>query len=212
MADHGQAQQEVAFVAGEAAQPCALAAHHQGQRAVQALLVEQGHIRPAVQPGDPDVARLEVFDGAVEVGDLGHGHALDRARAAVGHGRGNACGAAVGQDDTVDAHGLGGADQRAEVLRVLQVVEDEQQRRFACGFGARQQVVYLHIGIVAHFQRDALGMGVLLGQLLEEAAFDRAHRHVGSLGGRGDLAEDAGGRDLAFAFQPEAEDAAAGGA
>ena len=83
-----------------------------------------------IQADDPDVLLLEGVDGLREVG-LGdeqvfagagrgvddRGRDLDRARQR--------------NDDAVHADDLGGAQQTAEVLRILKRIEDQDERRLA---------------------------------------------------------------------------------
>ena len=209
---HGQPHQEVALFPRQPAQPFAFAADHQRQRAVEPRLGEGGRSRFAVQPGHPDVPLLQFFDGAVEIGHLGHAQMLDCAGAGIAHGRGDARGAAIRDDDAVHPHGLGGADQRAQVLGVLQMVEDEQQRRFAGAFGRCQTLVQIDIRIIVAFQRHALAVDLLHPQLVKDAAAQVAHRRRPGLRRGQDVGHDARGAAVFVAFQPESIEAAASGA
>ena len=69
-------------------------------------------------------------------------------------------------------HRLGCAEERAEILRVLDVVEDEEQRRLAAILS--ENVVEFDVGIGVDFERNALGVGALLGELVEQPALDAA--------------------------------------
>ena len=63
----------------------------------------------------------------------------------IDHGRGDLGGAMLGDDDAGDARRLGGADQRAEILGILQMVEDKHRPGRHRGFlqGRRRDTAQL---------------------------------------------------------------------
>ena len=52
--------------------------------------------------------------------------------------------------------GIHGASDRAQVVRVLNTVEDHQQRRFVETIGREYQVLYLHVAGIANQRYHAL--------------------------------------------------------
>src|SRR6266542_664682 len=141
LAGHWDADQHVAGLADQPVQAGALAADHHADGLVGQVELEQARFRPAVQPDAPQAGGAQALQSAGEVGDLGHGHVLERAGGGL-HGRGGQRGAAVaGQDDPVAAGGLGAADQRAEVVRVLDAVEGQEERRLGAAERDGQQLV-----------------------------------------------------------------------
>ena len=95
-----------------------------------------------VETDDPEVVALELFEGADEVDDAGDAEVLGGAGAGF-DGRGaEGCGAALGEENAVDAGAIRNAEERAEVLRVFDAVEgeDEASGGFACGGTGREEV------------------------------------------------------------------------
>ena len=84
---------------------------------------------------------------------------FDRAGRGIDHRRGDAGGAMAGQDDAMHTAGLGAAQQRAQVLRVLHLVEQQQQRGLAARLGQRQGLVEAGVGIRPRGQGHALMVG-----------------------------------------------------
>lgn len=87
------------------------------------------------------------------------GHARDRevldcTRRGIRNGRRDAHGSVFGEQHTVDADGLRSAQQRTEVLGVLQAVEREQERRVGAS-----EVRERYIGEWVRFGDHALVMG-----------------------------------------------------
>jgi RNA polymerase sigma-70 factor, ECF subfamily len=89
-----------------------------------------------IEPNAPDVLLLELFEGADQVDDAGDADVLGGPGGGFyGHGA-EGRGSAFGEHDAVNPGGVGGAEQRTQVLRVFNAIEGEQQ----AGFRAGQQV------------------------------------------------------------------------
>ncbi len=80
-----------------------------------------------VEADDPDVVLLQVFEGADEIDDTGDAEVLGGPGAGFdGHGT-EGGGAALGEDDAIDAGAVGHAEERAEVLGIFDAIEGEEQ-------------------------------------------------------------------------------------
>ena len=103
---------------------------------------------------------------ADEVGDAGDADVLGGAGGGLGDGRRDGGGAALGQEDAVDAGAVGGAEQRAEVVRVFNAVEGEEEA-VAAGSLARaagEQVFEVEEGALADEGDGSLvGVGARCG-------------------------------------------------
>ena len=101
--------------------------------------VEGGVVRRAalVEAEDPDVGLLHLLEGADEVGDARDSDVLGGAGGGLGDGRRHWRSPALGQDDSVDASAIGGAQKSAEIVWVLNAVECEEEAVGGCGRVAR---------------------------------------------------------------------------
>jgi len=134
------------------------------------------NLRPSlIQSDDPYIIRFERVDclGQIRLGDK---HVLARARRCVDHGGGDLHGAGGGNDHAMHAKRLGGADERAEVLRVLQGIKHENKRHFT--FGMFEDLDHIRVGIAAHFGDDALIILVDFIQLGARHAVDPYLLHL----------------------------------
>jgi len=129
---HGDAQEVVAGAANQVMQARTFAAEDDYGigREVAAVVILGAAF---VEADYPKVMGLEGFEGADEVDDAGEAEVFG------GSGGGlNGCGAerrgtALGGQDAVDAGGFGGAEEGAEVLRIFDAVEGEDQAGFCSG-------------------------------------------------------------------------------
>ncbi len=131
-AGHGNAQQVVAGAADEIVQARALAAKDDDEIAGEVELVVVG-FAAFVETDDPEVVPLEVFEGADEIDDAGDAEVLGCAGAGFDGGGTEGSGAALGEEDAIDSGAIGHAEQSAEVLRIFDAVEGEDE----AGGGAR---------------------------------------------------------------------------
>jgi hypothetical protein len=135
-AGHGDAKQVVTGFADQVVEAGALAAEDQDAVAGEVELVIVG-LAALIEADDPDVLPLEVFEGAHEVDDAGDAEVLGGTRAGF-YGDGTyRRGAALGEDDAIDAGAVGYAEQSAEVLRIFYAVECKEQAAVT-GWGGEQ--------------------------------------------------------------------------
>ena len=93
-----------------------------------------------VETDDPEVAALEIFECADKVDDTGDAEMLGGSGAGFDGGGAEWSGAAFGEEDAVDTGAIGDAKKSAEVLRVFNAVEREEEASggFAGGSGAKR--------------------------------------------------------------------------
>ena len=125
-AGHGDAEEVVAGFLDEVVEAGALAAKDQDTVGAE---VEVGVVGGAalVEAQDPDAGLLHLLEGADEVGDAGDAYVLGGAGGGFGDGGGDGRGAALGEEDAVNSGAVGGAQERAEVVGVLDAVEREEE-------------------------------------------------------------------------------------
>ncbi len=124
----------VAGAADEIVQARAFAAKDDDEIAGEVELVVIG-FAAFVETDDPKVVLLEVFEGADEIDDAGDAEVLGGAGAGFDGGGAQRGGAALGEEDAIDAGAIGNAEQSAQVLRIFDAIESEDE---ACG-GARSR-------------------------------------------------------------------------
>ena len=125
-AGHGNAQQMVAGAADQIVQTRAFAAEDDDEIAGEVELVVVG-CAALVETDDPEIAVLELFEGADEIDDAGDAEVLGRAGAGFDGGGAEGSGAAFGEEDAVDAGAIGHAKKRAEILRIFNAIEGEDE-------------------------------------------------------------------------------------
>jgi hypothetical protein len=148
--------QFVAGLARELAHAVAFGAQHQGDRAFQIHLVQRLR-RIVAGADDPDVALLQFVERARQVGHHEVRHGLGRAAGHLGHGGVDAGGMVLRGNHGMGAGAIGHAQAGAEVVRVGDAVEHQQQRRLATGLHLLEQVVERrHLRHRLHPRRHAL--------------------------------------------------------
>jgi len=80
-----------------------------------------------IEADGPDVAIFQILKGADEVDDAGDAEVLGSAGAGLYGGGGEGGGAALSEDDAVDAGAIGDAEERAEILGIFDAVEGEEE-------------------------------------------------------------------------------------
>jgi len=127
LAGHGDAQEVVAGFFDEVVEACAFAA--KDEDAVGGAEVEVGVIGGAafVEAQDPDVFLLHLLEGADEVGDACDADVLGGSGGGFSDGSGDGGGAALGDDDAVDAGTVGGAEEGTEVVGIFDPVEGKEE-------------------------------------------------------------------------------------
>jgi hypothetical protein len=134
----------VAGAADQVVEPCAFAAEDENAVAgeVEAVVVGQSPLgRTGIQTDDPDILTLEFFEGSDEIDDASNAEVFGRAGAGFDGDRAEGGGAALGEDDAVDARAIGYAEKCAEILRVFDTVEGEEEASdagFCCRAGLEE--------------------------------------------------------------------------
>ena len=170
-AGQGNAHQHVAVLAHLLVQTAAFAAEHEDAfRRVIDLVVGLG--AALIQAVNPHAALLEVFQGAVDVGDAHHRQMFQRARRSLGHDVGDARRAALRDDDGAGAGGVRGADDGAQIVRIFHAVEHHQHLGRGDG---------IEVGVLARRAEgdDAL-MGRAAGQPVQGGTRLKANGHAGA--------------------------------
>jgi hypothetical protein len=176
---HGNAQVVVAGAADEIVQARALAAEDDDEIAGEVeLVVVSG--ATFVESDDPKVTGLEVFEDADQVDHADDAKVLGGAGAGFDGGGAQGRGAALGEDYAVDAGAIGHAEQSAEVLRVFDAIEGEDETGGGAGRWRSKQIFDGGKFLRADEGDDALVRGGLGGErelfawLLENADADLA--------------------------------------
>ncbi len=130
---HGDAQEVVAGLADEVVEAFAFSAHDQAAVASEVELVIV-HGAALVEADDPDVFALEVFEGANEVHDAGDAEVFCGSCGGFGGNCAQGRGTAFGHDDGIDTGAVSGAEESAEILRVFNAVEGQDEAGVAGRF------------------------------------------------------------------------------
>src|ERR1039458_4615260 len=169
-AHHGNGDQYVALASHQVVQPLAFGAHDEGAIHVVIELVVS-LFAALVETDDPDVLRLQLTDAAGDVDPASHGKVLAGASRCLDHGTGDAGGAALGNDHAIDAGAVGGADERAKVVRVLDAIEHQQKAVLAVF--VLQQLVDAGVFLARGDGHDTL-VGIGAGFAVDVFAGDKA--------------------------------------
>src|SRR5262249_19303650 len=128
---HGQADETVAELAGTPAEALLLAAEAEDDLAREVDL--PGRRAPLGGAVEPEALLLEAADRLTSVDDALHAHPLGGAGGGAADGRRDGRAAAVAQQHAADAGAVADAQQRAEVARVLHVLEQDDEVAVAGG-------------------------------------------------------------------------------
>ncbi len=123
---HGDAKQMVAGAADEIVKSCALATEDDDEVAGEIELIVVG-CAPFIETDDPEIVALEIFKSADKVDDTGDAKMLGGACAGLDGGGAEGSGTALGEDDAIDTGAIGNAEKSAEILRVFNAVEGEDE-------------------------------------------------------------------------------------
>ena len=132
-----------------------------------------------VETDDPQIVALEFFKGANEVDDAGDAQMLGGSGAGFHGDRTEWRGTALGEDDAVHAGAIGYAEQGAEVLRVFDAVEGEQQAGSVWAVARRLEEVFNGEKLLRANHGDYALMGGGLGQLRQLLAGFLANADAG---------------------------------
>ena len=135
----GMREEMIAGAADEIVQACAFAAEDDDEIAGEIELVVGGGAA-FVETDDPEITALEFFEGSNEVDDAGDAEMLGGSGTGFDGGGAEWSGAALGEEDAVDTRAIGDAKKSAEILRVFNAVEREEEAggRFARRVRARR--------------------------------------------------------------------------
>jgi hypothetical protein len=125
-AGHGNTEEMIAGAANEIVEAGALAAKDDDEITGEIELIVFGRAA-FVETDDPEIAALEFFKGANEIDDAGDTEVLCGSGAGFDGGGAEGSGAALGEEDAVDAGAIGDAKKSAEILRVFNAVECEDE-------------------------------------------------------------------------------------
>src|SRR2546426_1125857 len=137
---HGQLYEQIAVFAHQATDAFAFVANNEGQGTGQIGLVVDGFCL-ADQADDPDILLFEKLDGACQIGFLRDEEMLASSCRGLRDGGRDLSRTMLRQDDPVNAYSLSSTQQGAEVIDVLDRVEDEQKGCFVFAFGMGKDVL-----------------------------------------------------------------------
>jgi len=187
VATHWDAHHRVAAATDGGPETLAFAADHDGHRPPEIGLARRQR-SVGVRADDPQTPDVEVRQGICQILDRDHQEMFYRPRRGFDGGRGKRCLAMRRVDDAVHTGCLCGAQQRPEVLGILERVEDDDERRFLALDRPRQQIVEAgELTPVGH-EGDAL-VAVEPGQRGESSAFDLNYRDAEVRGMQDELLE-----------------------
>ena len=192
-APHRQVHQLVAGARRQLAHAAAFGAEDDRERAAQVELVERARRRLG-RADDADVALLQLAERARQVGDHEVRHRLGGAARDLGDRRVDADRVVLRRDHRVRAGAVGDAQAGAEVVRIGDAVEHEDERRLAGRFGSLERVVERMAARDRLDARDDALVAVVAGQASQApvVALDqpqrrppRRARRTGACAGRG---------------------------
>jgi len=128
---HRDAKQVVAGAADEIVEASALAAEDDDEVAGEVELIVVGRAA-FVETDDPEIVALEIFEGTDEIDDPRDAEVFGCASAGFESGGAEGRGAALGEEDAVDSGAVGDAKESAEILRIFNAIEGEDE---PCGGG-----------------------------------------------------------------------------
>jgi hypothetical protein len=171
---HGNTQQMIAGAANQVVEARAFAAEHQDTVASEVELVVVARAA-LVESDDPEIAAFEFFKGADEVDDAGDAQMFGGAGAGFDGYGAQGGRTPLGEQNAVHTGAVGNAQESAEILRILDSIESEQQAGGGFGGWVRLEEVFDGQKLLRTDQsHDALVGGGLgeLGQLLARLLAD----------------------------------------
>ena len=166
----------IAGATDEIVKPGAFASENDDEIAGEIELIVSGGAA-FVETDDPEIVALELFKGANEIDDAGDTKVLCGSGAGFDGGGAEGSGAALGEEDAVNAGAIGDAKKSSEVLRIFNAVEreDEAGGGVACGRWRREEVLEGEKFLRVNERDDTLvvrslgGDGKLLARPLKDA-------------------------------------------
>jgi len=168
---HGDAHQQIAVFLDQFVEALALAAQdeHSGPGII-GFAIQLG--AALVQPVNPEAALLEHFESLADVSDANHRQMLEGSGGSFGDYLGESRRPALGNKNGGCARGMGGANNGAQVMWILNAVEQRQQ----LDSGSRENFVELGIALGGSEGQDPLVRGAVRGAV-ECLARLKAYRH-----------------------------------
>ena len=175
MSLHRERDDDVAFFAHQPRDALALVSDDDGAGARQVAVEIVGAVH--VGAVDPYAACFQLVDGFGDVGDARHAHIFNRACARLADRVAEARAAPFGNDHAVHARAFGGADDRAEVVGILQLVENDEEGRLVLFLRVGEDVVERAVILGGGEGDDAL-MGSDAAEKVELGAVDLLDRDL----------------------------------
>lgn len=119
-----------------------------------------------VQAVNPKVLLLEFFKSVGDIADTNNGEMLERTGRGFGHRFGESRGPALGNEDCCRAGCVRGANDCAEVMRIFDAVEDDEELRVL------QNLVEIAIALGCAERDHALVSGVVRNAIEHLAGFE----------------------------------------
>ena len=203
---HRQGQDEVTLLPDQPAHSFALVPDDQRHRTREVRLTPG--LAFHVGAVDPDAPLFQFFHARGEIGDPGDRQVLERTGRGLVHRVVEGGTAALRDDDPVGAGTFGGADDGSEIVRVGDLIGNDEEGGFALFLRAGEQVVQRRVLVGRHLGDDALVVGVAAHEpeLFRVRLLDE---HTGVPGRRDDLPDgplplafgDENGVDVPSGFQ-----------
>lgn len=211
---HRNAEQVIAGAANKIVQasPFASKDNYRIGREVEAVVIP---VATLVEADDPEIVFFESFESADKVDDASQAEMLGGSGRGFNGDRTEGSGAALGEEDAVDAGAFGGAQERAQVLGIFDTIEGEDEAGFGTIAGDGEQIFKVEEVALADDGDDAL-VGCRLGETGEGFAWLGADFDAGlaaegrdggqprvmaaaeALGGDADVIETPGARAQGF--------------
>jgi hypothetical protein len=145
----------IAALAHQTMQASPLAPHDEGDGGNKgAFVVLLGSRR--ISADDPHALALEAFQSGDHVAHAGHGEIRGRSGGRAGDGRTQSRGAPARNDDAMGPCGLGGSDDRTQIVWIFHAIEDEEEGRFPPLPGAPEEIVQVDERLHGSQRRDPL--------------------------------------------------------
>ena len=169
-AGHGDPHEKVDPAADRRGEAAPLAPDHEADRPAEVrLAVGLSRLRLSADHANPTQA--EAGECLGKVVDAGDEEVLDSSSARLDRRGREGCRSAAGDDDPVDPHRLGAADEASKVLGILDAVEGNKEGVFAACEGSGEQVLGRRLGTTGDDEGDPL-VPVESCELADERPFD----------------------------------------
>ena len=134
-------------------QPLSLSTKH--DRAIHFVInFVVGLLPPLIEPYNPQIFGLQFFKCARNIRNLRHGQMLAGAGGRLRNRAGDARGAPLWNQDAIGAASVGGSQDRAEIVQILNPIEDDDQRVLSPLGG--DHIIHVRIMLGRSHRDDAL--------------------------------------------------------